>query len=151
MQVFEVPAIGLPPVSDAAQGWTVAAPAARADDDRLDPGTDPLTERPDGLVDAALIAYASGFDSFVVERGPSLVRTAFLLTGDRHAAEDVVQLALAKVAPRFDAVAASSAYRRSPATQTGARSLCVLRCPGLHRPIHESDGHAQSQGQGERG
>lgn len=36
------------------------------------------------------------FDEFVVARGAALLRTAYLLTGDRHMAEDLVQAALAK-------------------------------------------------------
>lgn len=36
------------------------------------------------------------FDAFVVARGAALLRTAYLLTGDRHLAEDLVQAALAK-------------------------------------------------------
>jgi RNA polymerase sigma-70 factor (sigma-E family) len=36
------------------------------------------------------------FDAFVAARSPALLRTAFLLTGDRHAAEDLLQTALAK-------------------------------------------------------
>ena len=38
----------------------------------------------------------SDFDDFVVARGAALLRTAYLLTGDRHLAEDLVQAALAK-------------------------------------------------------
>ena len=37
-----------------------------------------------------------GFDEFVVARSGALLRTAFLLTQDRHLAEDLVQTALAK-------------------------------------------------------
>ena len=37
-----------------------------------------------------------GFVDFVVERGPALHRTAVLLTRQEHAAEDLVQIALAK-------------------------------------------------------
>jgi len=36
------------------------------------------------------------FDDYVVARGPGLLRFAFLLTGDRHLAEDLVQEVLAK-------------------------------------------------------
>jgi RNA polymerase sigma-70 factor (sigma-E family) len=38
------------------------------------------------------------FDAFVVARTPALSRTAFLLTGDAHLAEDLVQTALFKAA-----------------------------------------------------
>ena len=37
-------------------------------------------------------------------RSPALLRLAFLLTGDRHLAEDLVQTALAKVMLRWDGV-----------------------------------------------
>jgi RNA polymerase sigma-70 factor (sigma-E family) len=38
---------------------------------------------------------------FVTDRSSVLFRTAYLLTGDRHAAEDLVQSALAKTAARW--------------------------------------------------
>ncbi|GAA2287906.1 hypothetical protein GCM10010149_37920 [Nonomuraea roseoviolacea subsp. roseoviolacea] len=41
------------------------------------------------------------FREFVVARSAALFRTAYLLTGDRHAAEDLVQSALAKTAARW--------------------------------------------------
>ncbi|ANH39970.1 RNA polymerase sigma-E factor [Nocardioides dokdonensis FR1436] len=41
------------------------------------------------------------FTAYVVARRPALLRTAYLLTGDLHDAEDLVQLALAKVVPRW--------------------------------------------------
>ena len=37
------------------------------------------------------------FEEFVAARGPSLGRTAYLLCGDSHRAEDIVQTALAKL------------------------------------------------------
>jgi RNA polymerase sigma-70 factor (sigma-E family) len=39
---------------------------------------------------------AADFSDFVRSRTPALLRTAFLLTGDRHLAEDLVQDALAR-------------------------------------------------------
>jgi RNA polymerase sigma-70 factor (sigma-E family) len=39
---------------------------------------------------------AGGFDEFVAARGQALLRFAFLLTSDRHHAEDLVQEALAR-------------------------------------------------------
>ena len=42
------------------------------------------------------------FDAYVAARGPELYRTAYLLTGDHHRAEDLVQTALAKAWPRWD-------------------------------------------------
>lgn len=43
----------------------------------------------------------AGFDGFVTDRGGSLWHAAWLLTGDRHHAEDLVQTALAKTWPRY--------------------------------------------------
>jgi RNA polymerase sigma-70 factor (sigma-E family) len=53
------------------------------------------------------------FDAFVHARTPALARTAYLLTGDAHLAEDLVQTALFKAArvwPRIEA--APEAYVR---------------------------------------
>lgn len=47
-----------------------------------------------------------GFEAFVALRGPALMRTASLLTGDRGLAEDALQEALTKVAMRWPAVRA---------------------------------------------
>jgi RNA polymerase sigma-70 factor (sigma-E family) len=44
------------------------------------------------------------FSDYMAARQPSLLRTAFLLTGDRHTAEDLVQTALAKLYLRWDKV-----------------------------------------------
>ena len=51
-------------------------------------------------------AGAATFDAFVHARTPALARTAYLLTGDAHLAEDLVQSALFKAAqvwPRIEA------------------------------------------------
>jgi RNA polymerase sigma-70 factor (sigma-E family) len=45
------------------------------------------------------------FDTYVRDHAQSLCRGAFLLTGDRHLAEDLVQTALAKCAPRWGRIA----------------------------------------------
>ena len=50
---------------------------------------------------------ADGFRDFVVARSPALTRTAYLMTGDRHLAEDLLQEALTRVASRWAKVAAS--------------------------------------------
>ena len=54
------------------------------------------------------------FRAFVVARGPALLRSAYLLTGDQHLAEDLVQVALEKAAAHWGsiAVAAAEAYVR---------------------------------------
>ncbi len=44
------------------------------------------------------------FAEYMAARQPSLLRTAYLLTGDRHAAEDLVQNALAKLYLSWDKV-----------------------------------------------
>jgi RNA polymerase sigma-70 factor (sigma-E family) len=41
------------------------------------------------------------FSEFVAARTPSLIRLAYLLTGDQHAAEDLLQTALARTAARW--------------------------------------------------
>ncbi|KAB8196675.1 SigE family RNA polymerase sigma factor [Nonomuraea phyllanthi] len=53
------------------------------------------------------------FREFVSARSPALMRLGFLLTGgDQHAAEDLVQTALAKLATRWRRVEAPEAYAR---------------------------------------
>lgn len=42
-----------------------------------------------------------GFEAFVSTRGDDLWRSAWLLTGDRHKAEDLVQTALTKTFPKY--------------------------------------------------
>lgn len=42
-----------------------------------------------------------GFDQFVVNRGRALWRAAYLLTGERQKAEDLVQTALMKTYPKY--------------------------------------------------
>ena len=44
------------------------------------------------------------FEAYMSARQPSLLRTAYLLTGDRHTAEDLVQTALAKLYLSWDKV-----------------------------------------------
>ena len=44
------------------------------------------------------------FSAWMVARQPALLRTAYLLTGDHHSAEDLVQLTLAKVYLSWDKV-----------------------------------------------
>ena len=42
------------------------------------------------------------FDAFVAARGSALLRHAYVLTGDRHLAEDLVQEVLAHLYRRWD-------------------------------------------------
>ena len=58
------------------------------------------------------------FDAFVAARGPSLWRTAWLLTGDRHRAEDLVQTTLMKAWPHFDRADSFEAYVRRTMVNT---------------------------------
>jgi RNA polymerase sigma-70 factor (sigma-E family) len=44
------------------------------------------------------------FEAYMAARQPSLLRTAYLLSGDRHTAEDLVQTALAKLYLSWDKV-----------------------------------------------
>lgn len=43
------------------------------------------------------LAQDEEFQSFVIGRWPRLIRTAFLLTGEQHAAEDLVQTTLERI------------------------------------------------------
>ena len=45
-----------------------------------------------------------GFDEFVVHRAQDLRRIAYLQTGNRHDADDLVQTALAKALPRWSSI-----------------------------------------------
>ena len=51
-----------------------------------------------------------GFDAFVAARSDALWRSAWLLTGDAHRAEDLVQTALAKSWPKFEKVDATGSF-----------------------------------------
>ena len=46
----------------------------------------------------------ASFEEFVVARRGALLRTAYLLTGNHHDAEDLVQSALVKVVPRWSRI-----------------------------------------------
>jgi RNA polymerase sigma-70 factor (sigma-E family) len=53
---------------------------------------------------AAGASDAERFDAFVAARGDALWRSAWLLTGDRYLAEDLVQTALAKAWPKWPGI-----------------------------------------------
>jgi RNA polymerase sigma-70 factor (sigma-E family) len=54
----------------------------------------------------------SDFEEFVTARSPALLRTAYLLTGNRQDAEDLLQAALIKVVPRWGSVREHEPYVR---------------------------------------
>jgi DNA-directed RNA polymerase specialized sigma24 family protein len=64
----------------------------------------------------------------VAARGPSLCRTAFLLTGDWQAGEDLVQEALAKTYLRRRRLRDGAALE--PYTRKVLLSLFLTACPG---------------------
>ena len=53
-----------------------------------------------------VIALTSDFDDWVAARGPALLKLAYVLTGNRHDAEDVVQDALSRALPRWARISA---------------------------------------------
>ncbi|MEU6850589.1 SigE family RNA polymerase sigma factor [Actinacidiphila alni] len=63
-----------------------------------------------------------GFEEFVAARGPRLLRVAWLLTGDPHLAEDLLQTVLARVWPKWHRIADDSpeAYVRKALVHTHA-------------------------------
>ncbi|MCM2420524.1 SigE family RNA polymerase sigma factor [Streptomyces sp. RKAG293] len=62
------------------------------------------------------------FEEFVAARGPRLLRVAWLLTGDAHLAEDLLQTVLAKAWPQWHRIADGSpeAYLRKALITTHA-------------------------------
>lgn len=74
-----------------------------------------------------------GYREFVEARSAALQRTAWLLTGNWASAEDLVQVALAKVWPRWEMVAGS--LHGNPGTHPGPRK--DPRPPASHRtPVY---------------
>ena len=59
---------------------------------------------PTGVTMSRSEARDEDFSSYMHARQPSLMRTAYLLTGDRHTAEDLVQTAFAKLYLSWDKV-----------------------------------------------
>lgn len=57
-----------------------------------------------GMVRSGSASKDAEFEAYMSARQPSLLRTAYLLTGDRHAAEDLVQTAFAKLYLSWDKV-----------------------------------------------
>jgi RNA polymerase sigma-70 factor (sigma-E family) len=64
-----------------------------------------ITNKSTGFTqDADSTASADGFDHFVQLRGRALLRFAYVLSGDAHLAEDLVQEVLARMHRRWDKI-----------------------------------------------
>lgn len=77
------------------------------------------------------------FRAFVAARSNALLRTARLLTGDAHAAEDLVQEALSRLVPRWRSVEDPEAYARTAMHRLQIsrwRRLGVLREQSVDAP-----------------
>lgn len=91
------------------------------------------------------MAEAAGFEAFVVANAAALLRTAFVLTGTQHGAEELVQDTLAGLYPRWDRVACAEfplAYvRRSLANRyiSQRRSPRATEVPLSIVPEHEDE------------
>jgi RNA polymerase sigma-70 factor (sigma-E family) len=88
----------------------------------------------------------ASFDDFVLARGDALWRTAWLLTGDAHLAEDLVQTALVKTWPKWERVGAEGfeAYVRRTLVTTYAswwRRRWNGERPTAHLPDSPGAGH----------
>jgi len=68
------------------------------------PSPDASAERPAQRGQRVRVDRDEEFTEYMRARQPSLLRTAYLLTGDRHTAEDLVQTALAKLYLSWDKV-----------------------------------------------
>jgi RNA polymerase sigma-70 factor (sigma-E family) len=85
------------------------------------------------------------FRGFVAARGHALIRTAFLLTGDQHLAEDLVQTALERAVQRWSTIrdvgAAEQYVRRTMYRENISlwrrRRLTELPTQVLPEPRHE--------------
>ena len=76
------------------------------DAESLDLGNDPDEFDAENEV-AVVVRPFESFDLFVVNHSKTLVRCAYLIVGDASAAQDVVQIALVKVARRWESVVAN--------------------------------------------
>ena len=89
----------------------------------------------DDVEPSAVVSIDAGFDVFVRQHGQLLCRAAFLLTGDHHLAEDLVQTALARTYARWKHV------RRDDALAYARRVLVNLNVDRLRRrrPVEVRD------------
>jgi RNA polymerase sigma-70 factor (sigma-E family) len=79
------------------------------------------------------------FSAYMEARQPSLLRTAYLLTGDRHTAEDLVQTALAKLYLSWDKV------HRRDSVDAYVRRILVNEHNSLWRRGWKKREHASEQ------
>lgn len=76
-------------------------------------------------------AARASFEEFVAGRAGALGRVAYLLTGNHHDAEDLLQTALAKAAVHWERLDVPEAYvRRALYTQAVSRWRTLRRRPG---------------------
>lgn len=73
------------------------------------------------------------FEQYVAAQGPALLRLAFVLTGDRHLAEDLSQTALATAYRHWRKVSTA----RDPEA-TASRALATLRHASAAAPVEEA-------------
>jgi DNA-directed RNA polymerase specialized sigma24 family protein len=79
------------------------------------------------------------FTAYLHARQPSLLRTAYLLTGDRHQAEDILQTSLAKLYLSWDTVRdrdSVDAYVRR--IMVNENSSLWRRCRSRSSPVRAS-------------
>jgi RNA polymerase sigma-70 factor (sigma-E family) len=69
----------------------------------------------------------ASFEEFVQGRSAAFARLAYLLTGDRHDAEDLVQTAFARIAARWHRVGDPEAYARRVLYTQAVSWLRVVR------------------------
>jgi RNA polymerase sigma-70 factor (sigma-E family) len=90
--------------------------------------------------DAKVKPPPQGFAEFVAARGDELRRFAYLLCGDPHTAEDLVQVALVKVLPRWESISARGSvdgYVRTViinAQRSAWRRMSAKEQPSSHLP-----------------
>lgn len=88
---------------------------------------DVATDRETAMTPDRRTAKDAEFSEWMTARQPALLRTAYLLTGDHHGAQDLVQLTLAKVYLTWEKV------RRREAVDGYARRILVNENNSLWR------------------
>jgi len=100
-------------------------------------------------------ADEASFRAFVVARSPALARAAYLLTGDRHLAEDLLQTALLETAVRWRRVSAAGDPEPYVRRVLYTRHISWWRRhrhdPVLHGPGGEGPGREGQPGPGGEG